>query len=186
MHPVHPAIPASDLERAFAAQRPLLSAAVLPMPDPQPINRRFAMRNKLTVVAVLALVAGGTMVASVATAAPPERSSTLRPWGREPAATHAPAETATPKEATRLVVIGQEADFTIIDAAPAGDSPGDQILLTDTLHDQTGRRIGRDEARCTIMFGGDVLCDATFVLDGRGQLTIEGVGLTFAVTGGTG
>jgi hypothetical protein len=35
------------------------------------------------------------------------------------------------------------------------------------------------------MFGG-VPCDATFVLDGRGQLTIEGVGLTFAVTGGTG
>jgi hypothetical protein len=36
------------------------------------------------------------------------------------------------------------------------------------------------------MFRGDVLCDATFVLAGRGQLTIEGVGLTFAVTGGTG
>jgi hypothetical protein len=36
------------------------------------------------------------------------------------------------------------------------------------------------------MFRGDVLCDATFVIAGRGQLTIEGVGLTFAVTGGTG
>jgi hypothetical protein len=36
------------------------------------------------------------------------------------------------------------------------------------------------------MFRSDVLCDATFVIAGKGQLTIEGVGLTFAVTGGTG
>jgi hypothetical protein len=36
------------------------------------------------------------------------------------------------------------------------------------------------------MLGGDLLGDATFVLDGRGQLTVEGVGLTFAVTAGTG
>jgi hypothetical protein len=85
-----------------------------------------------------------------------------------------------------LVVIGREADFTVIDNAPQGDSPGDQILFTDDLFDPAGRRIGRDEARCTIMFRGDVLCDATFVIAGRGQLTIEGVGLTFAVTGGTG
>jgi hypothetical protein len=144
------------------------------------------MRRKLGLAAVLALVTGGALVASVATAAPPSRTSTLRPWGQGPAATKATAEPATPKGATRLVVIGQEADFTIIDTAPAGDSPGDQILFTDTLVDQTGRRIGHDQARCTIMFAGDVLCDATFVLDGRAQLTIEGVGLTLAVTGGTG
>jgi hypothetical protein len=36
------------------------------------------------------------------------------------------------------------------------------------------------------MFRDDVLCDATFILVGRGQLTIEGATLTFAVTGGTG
>jgi hypothetical protein len=144
------------------------------------------MRNKLMLATVLAVVAGGVLVASVATATPPGRNSTLRPWGKGPAVTKAAAETATPKGATRLVVIGQEADFAIIDTAPTGDSPGDQILFTDILVDQAGHRIGRDEARCTIMFGNDVLCDATFVLDGRGQLTIEGVGLTFAVTGGTG
>jgi hypothetical protein len=143
------------------------------------------MRNKLALVTVLGVLVGGALVASVATAAPPERPSTLRPWGKGPA-TQATADTAAPKGATRLVVIGQEADFTIIDAAPQGDSPGDQILFTDTLLDQAGNRVGRDEARCTLMFGGDVLCDASFVLDGRGQLTIEGVGLTFAVTGGTG
>jgi hypothetical protein len=46
------------------------------------------------------------------------------------------AAPATPKGATRLVVLGQEADSTIVDAAPEGDSPGDQILFTDTLLDQ--------------------------------------------------
>jgi hypothetical protein len=125
------------------------------------------------------------MLAPVATAGPPERTSTLRPWGKG-AAPAATAEAATPKGATRLVVFGQEADFTIIDTAPTGDSPGDQILFSDTLLDQAGRRIGHDQARCTIMFGDDVLCDATFVLDGKGQLTIQGVGLDLAVTGGTG
>jgi hypothetical protein len=141
------------------------------------------VRIKLALVMVLGVLA--VLVASVTSAAPPERSSTLRTWGKGPA-TPATAEAATPKGATRLVIIGQEADFTIIDTAPAGDSPGDQILFTDTLLDQAGRRIGRDQARCTVMFGDDVLCDATFIVDGRGQLTIEGVGLNLAVTGGTG
>ena len=150
------------------------------------------MRSKLTlvVVVVLALVAGGLLASAATATAPPERSSTLRPWGKGPAtAVQAGAgsvATATPEGATRLVVVGREADFTIIDTAPAGDSPGDQILFSDTLHDASGRRIGHDQARCTIMFGDDVLCDATFVLDGKGQLTIQGVGLTLAVTGGTG
>ena len=142
------------------------------------------MRTKLALVMVLGVLA--VLVASVTTsAAPPQRTSTLRPWGKGPAPA-ATAEAATPKGATRLVIFGQEADFTIIDTAPAGDSPGDQILFTDTLLDQAGRRIGRDEARCTVMFGDDVLCDATFVIDGKGQLTIEGVGLNLAVIGGTG
>lgn len=143
------------------------------------------MRFKLALATFLVVLVSGTLVASVA-ADPPTRPSSLRPWGKGPAAARAIAETAIPKDATRLVVIGRELDFAIIDTAPEGDSPGDQILFTDTLLDQAGHRIGRDEARCTIMFGGDVLCDATFVLAGRGQLTIEGVGLTFAVTGGTG
>ena len=37
-----------------------------------------------------------------------------------------------------------------------------------------------------MLVGAVVASVATFVLDGRGQLTIEGVDLTFAVTGGTG
>ena len=143
------------------------------------------MRRKFALVTVLGVLVTGILVASVA-AAPPSRPSTLRPWGKGPAVTRATPQAATPKGATRLVVIGQEADFTIIDTAPAGDSPGDQILFSDTLVDQAGRRVGHDQARCTIMFADEVLCDATFVLAGRGQLTIEGVGLNLAVTGGTG
>jgi hypothetical protein len=143
------------------------------------------MRPKLALVTVLAMLVSGAMVAAVA-AAPASGASTLRPWGRGLTAAGPVTAQATPAGATRLVVIGREADFTVIDNAPQGDSPGDQILFTDDLFDPAGRRIGRDEARCTIMFRGDVLCDATFVIAGRGQLTIEGVGLTFAVTGGTG
>jgi hypothetical protein len=143
------------------------------------------VRFKLALATCLVVLVSGALVASVA-ADPPARPSSLRPWGKGPAAAQATAETATPKDATRLVVIGREADFTIIDAAPEGDSPGDQILFTDNLFDQAGHRVGRDEARCTIMFRGDVLCDATFVIAGRGQLTIEGVALSLAVTGGTG
>jgi allene oxide cyclase len=144
------------------------------------------MRNKLVLATVLAVLVGGAMVASVA-AAPPSSSSSLRPWGKGHASTQ--ATKAAPKAAagaTRLVVIAREVDFTIIDVAPQGDSPGDSIAFTDDLFDQAGRRIGRDEARCTIMFRGDVLCDASFVIAGRGQLLVHGVGLTFAVTGGTG
>jgi hypothetical protein len=145
------------------------------------------MRNKLALAAVVTVLAGGALVAPMVAAAPATAASTLRPWGK----VHTAAEPgqAAPRAAagaTRLVVIGREADFTVVDTAPAGDSPGDQILFRDDLFDPAGRRIGRDEARCTIMFRGDVLCDATFILAGRGQLTIEGVNLTFAITGGTG
>jgi hypothetical protein len=148
------------------------------------------MRRKLALAAVLAVLSGGVVAASAATAASPDKASTLRPWGKGLAPATAAAESATisatAARVTRLVVIAREADFTIVDVAPKGDSPGDQILFTDNLFDQAGRRIGRDQARCTIMFRDDVLCDATFILVGRGQLTIEGATLTFAVTGGTG
>jgi hypothetical protein len=69
------------------------------------------MRAKLAIAAVLAVLAG-TLVASVTSAAPSERSSTLRPWGKGPATGQATTEAATPKGATRLVIFGQEADFT--------------------------------------------------------------------------
>jgi hypothetical protein len=104
------------------------------------------MRRRMFAFAPVLAVLAGAVVASVAAAAPPDRSSTLRPWGKGSAA-QATATTATPKGATRLVLFGQEADFTSIDTAPEGDSPGDQILFTDTLLDQAGRRVGHDEAR---------------------------------------
>jgi hypothetical protein len=140
------------------------------------------MRNRLALTAVLAMLVSGPLVTSVP-AAPAGGASTLRPWGKgHTAAQPSQAAPQAAAGATRLVVIGREADFTIVDNAPEGDSPGDQILFTDDLVDPAGRHLGRDEARCTIMFRGDVLCDATFALAGRGQLTIQGIGLTFAVS----
>jgi hypothetical protein len=55
-----------------------------------------AVRRTLAFAAVLAVLAGA-VVASVATAVPADRSSTLRPWGNGPAATHTTAEIATPE-----------------------------------------------------------------------------------------
>jgi allene oxide cyclase len=146
------------------------------------------MRNRLALATVLTVLVSGALVASMmAAAASPGSSSSLRPWGTgRPAAEPAAAQATTPAGTTRLVVIAREVDFTIVDVGPQGDSPGDTIAFTDDLFDQAGRRIGRDQAHCTIMFRGDVLCDASFVIAGRGQLIIHGVGLTFAVTGGTG
>jgi hypothetical protein len=65
------------------------------------------MRRTLAFASVLAVLAGA-VVASVATAAAADRSSSLRPWGRGPATVKATVATAIPKGATRLVVIGQE------------------------------------------------------------------------------
>jgi hypothetical protein len=122
----------------------------------------------------------------VAAAASPGGSSTLRPWGSglptaETAATR-PAPPGPPGWSSSPARSTSPSSTS----APGGDSPGDTIVFTDDRFDQAGRRIGRDQAHCTIMFRGDVLCDASFVIAGRGQLLLHGVGLTFAVTGGTG
>jgi hypothetical protein len=147
------------------------------------------MRRRLALATILAVLVSGAMVASMAAAGQPSSSSALRPWGRglAAAATDPATTEATPAGATRLVVIAREVDFTVIDVGPQGDSPGDQILFTDNLFDQTGRRIGRDQARCVLMFRDDLLCDASFIIAGKGQLIIHGASrATFAVTGGTG
>ena len=59
------------------------------------------------------LILGILMVANPVAAGPPSRPSSLRPWGKAPVAAQATAETATPAGATRLVVIGREAAFTL-------------------------------------------------------------------------
>jgi cytochrome P450 len=79
--------------------------------------------------------------------------------------------TVMAEEATRL-----------LEGWEAAAACGRPLELHREMTGYTMRVLGR------LLLGGDgdVLCDATFVLAGRGQLTIEGAGLTFAVTGGTG
>jgi hypothetical protein len=128
------------------------------------------MRTRLALVTVLAMLLGGATVASVAAASSPE-PSTLRPWGeRLPTSPTTPEPAITPAGATKIVVTAHEVDVTIVDVGPQGNSPGDQILVTDNLFDRAGNRIGHDQARCVLMARGDVLCDASVVLAGRGQI----------------
>jgi hypothetical protein len=94
----------------------------------------------------------------------------------------APEPASIPARATQLVVIAREVDFAVVVVGPQGDS----IVVTDDLFDQAGNRIGRDQARCMLMVRVGLRCDASFIIAGRGQLIVHGVGLTFAVTGGTG
>jgi hypothetical protein len=71
------------------------------------------MRNRLVLTAVLAMLVSGPLVTSVP-AAPAGGASTLRPWGKGHTAPQ-PSQAArlAAAGATRLVVIGREADFTI-------------------------------------------------------------------------
>jgi hypothetical protein len=63
------------------------------------------MRRTLAFASVLAVLAGA-VVASVATAAPPDRSSSLRPWGKGPATAQATVATVIPKGPTFAVTGG--------------------------------------------------------------------------------
>ena len=95
---------------------------------------------------------------------------------------------------TRLTLLGRtnETDFSIVDIGAEGDSPGDLILFADDLLDEAGNAVGHDQVRCSTGFRDELLCDASFVLDGRGQILVAGVAirgateLTSAITGGTG
>jgi hypothetical protein len=78
-----------------------------------------------------------------------------------------------------------------VDNAPTGRSAGDQLVFTERLVDDRGRRVGRDAASCTLLFDARSLCTGTYVLR-RGQVMVQlvqpGPRGTYrqAITGGTG
>jgi hypothetical protein len=152
------------------------------------------MRKKtLLAIAVVLLLAGVTAM-SVGSAAAPS-SSRLRGWAK-PSASNAAAATAAAeaaaKRATRLVLIVRTVDFREFDVPPVGEfSPGDSALLTEDAFTPAGRRVGHNQVRFTRMFRQEDFVEATFILQGRGQIVVEGVlGFTeqrpaLAVVGGT-
>jgi hypothetical protein len=153
------------------------------------------MRKKtLLAIAVLLLLALGVAAMSVGSAAAPS-SPRPRGWAK-PSASNAAAATAAAeaaaRDARRLVLILREVDFREFDLPPVGQpNPGDTFLFTDDAFTPAGRRVGYDQVRLTVMFREEVFAEGTFVLQGRGQIVVEGVfnftqqRPTLAVVGGT-
>jgi hypothetical protein len=160
------------------------------------------MRKKsLLAISVVLLLAAGVAATSVSSAAAPS-ASRPRVWPR-PSAAHAAAATAAAeaatkaKHVTRLVLKIRLVEFHDFDVPPVGGeelSPGDTELVTFDAFTPSGRRVGHGEARFTIMFRDENFAEITILLDGRGQILVEGIAgppdtdpqPVFAVVGGTG
>jgi hypothetical protein len=150
-----------------------------------------AVRKKLALATVLALLVTGAVVASVAAASPsgsPSGSSALRhPWAKARTAAEAAATEATPAGATRLVVIGIDLDFAFVDVGPKGETPGDYVVLSHRVFNEAGKRIGFDHSRCMVMFRGGLYCEGDTKIDGRGSILFAGnADGVVPVTGGDG
>jgi hypothetical protein len=154
-------------------------------------------RKSLVAIAVVLLLILGVAAMSTGSAATPS-TSRLRGWP-QPSASNAAAATAAAeaaakaKHVTRLVVILSVVDAREFDQPPLGGdlSPGDTVLLTEDVVTPAGRRIGHNEVRFTVMLRGAAFGEASFILQGRGQILVEGVidlanpRGEFAVVGGT-
>jgi hypothetical protein len=158
------------------------------------------MRKKtLLAIAVVLLLALGVAAMSVGSAAAPSTSrlrGCSKPAAALAAAATAEAEAAAKaKGATRLVLIlSAPVALREFDAPPVGGelSPGDTVLITEDAFTPAGRRVGHNEVRFTVMHRGEAFGEASFILQGRGQILVEGVidlanpRGEFAVVGGTG
>ncbi|HET7235826.1 MAG TPA: hypothetical protein VFK59_05275 [Actinomycetota bacterium] len=97
-------------------------------------------------------------------------------------------------ETFTLVGIGER--LYLDDQGKPGVSPGDAILFTLPLTDETGATVGKNRGQCTIHAGRWEICTYVWDIVGRGEIVAGGTypphaGLDtppfdFAVTGGTG
>jgi aminoglycoside/choline kinase family phosphotransferase len=151
------------------------------------------MRKKsLLAITVILLLAVGMAAMSVSSAAAPS-SARQRGWAK-PSASNAAAAVAAAKtkDVTRLVLIARFVEETLVDVPPVGEeNVGDSFLFTEDLFTPTGRAVGHDQVRCTLMFRQEVFCEASAVLNGRDEIVVEGVigaeqRPVLAVVGGTG
>jgi hypothetical protein len=109
------------------------------------------------------------------------------------AATAAAEAAAKAKDVTRLVLIARFVEETFVDVPPVGEfNPGDTRLFTEDAFTPGGRLVGHGQTRFTGTFRQEVFVEATLILQGRGQIVVEGI-VNFteqrpalAVVGGTG
>jgi hypothetical protein len=159
------------------------------------------MRKKsLLAISVGLLLAAGVAAMPVSSAATPS-ASRPRVWpkpsaAQAAAATDAAEAAAKAKHTTRLVLILRGVEFRNFDAPPVGgaEGPGDTTLATFDAFTPGGRHVGHTEARFTTMFRDEIFAEVTILLDGRGQILLEGIAgppetdpqPVVAVVGGTG
>lgn len=98
---------------------------------------------------------------------------------------------AGPGEET-FIVIAKVLKAHDVDLDPAGESPGDVVVIKDALWDEgETRRVGSDWIECTLDFGTTAICTASIRISGRGNLTGTGAidvtaqAFSFPITGGT-
>jgi hypothetical protein len=95
----------------------------------------------------------------------------------------------------RAIVVRAQSDKTV-NVAVAGDSTGtgNEVVFSETLW-VGSTQVGSDSGVCTQTpdpDGAHYTCDVAFVLDGRGQITVQGLvnfadaDPVLAITGGTG
>ena len=137
-------------------------------------------RKSVLAIAVVLLLAVGVAAMSVSSAAAPSASrphSWAKPSASNAAAATAAAEAAAKaKDVTRLVLIARFVEETFVDVPPVGEfNPGDTRLFTEDVFTPGGRLVGHDQGRFTGTFREEVFAEATIVLQGRGQIVVEGI-----------
>jgi len=157
------------------------------------INRRRALGGTILVLTIaLTIVAATTVNAAPSRAsnrwnhvakAPTNLSTTGTDKGIEPAVRRGVWKTMHLTE-------HYSPNFTFVDVAPKGDSPGDYGVFKDPVFTSGGVRIGTIDVQCIAAYSDQ--CDGSVRLPGRGQITFAGITPLgsdpdhFAVTGGTG
>ncbi len=91
----------------------------------------------------------------------------------------------------RFALIARETNVQFLDNQPGQLAPGDRFVVRSNLL-QGDKVVGEDHVSCTAMFDNKVLCNSTYVVNGRGALMGQGL-ITFgarefdiAIIGGTG
>lgn len=150
--------------------------------------------NRYRIVAAIALATAG--IGAAITLGPTAATGASRghdAWRGQPVGSRAEALRVThasaPNTLTLTSVNGRQ---EFIDVGTPDSSVGDYILLNIRLFNEAGdTRVGRGTVRCEFGFGTQP-CHATFLILGKGQITVDGViyrnrpSVNFAILGGTG
>ncbi len=99
------------------------------------------------------------------------------------------ARRSSAKGVTTITLLPVEERSKSVDVGAQGESVGDFFLFEETLYNTNGRKVGRDAVRCEIGIR-TYTCEATFQLDGRGKVRVDGTFFgpnenLLPVTGGT-